>query len=200
MPCRIVADPYPPYRPVSSTRSVPAAITCGSCQAIAFPGISRILSTSPRVVMIARSPLSRSKPAAETIASCIRSTARRVTQSNFRPSVSARLLCTLQPRPKVLTTSLRKAAFLFCDSARKTRISGRQRAIGTPGNPAPEPRSNKWPIAGGSERAVIMHSRKCRRNIPSSSRMAVRFVRAFQRTRRSKNLPNWRAESSGRPC
>ena len=62
-----------------------------------------------------------------------------------------------------------------------TRISGRHSAIGTPGNPAPEPKSSSVPIPQGNHRAHAIDSTKCRRRIPSRSRIADRFMRAFQR-------------------
>ena len=49
---------------------------------------------------------------------------------------------TLVGKPSVRTTSRRNVAFLFCDSASVTVMSGRSSWMGSPGNPAPEPKSN----------------------------------------------------------
>ena len=69
------------------------------------------------------------------------------------------------------------------DWTKRMEISGRQSAMGIPGKPAPEPKSSSVAIPAGSARAQAIDSTKWRRRIPSSSRIAVRFMRAFQRRR-----------------
>ena len=72
-----------------------------------------------------------------------RSTARMVTTSKVEGgSVSARALYILTSvNVRARTTSRRNTAFFSLDSIRVRVISGAQSFIGSPGKPAPEPRS-----------------------------------------------------------
>jgi len=73
-----------------------------------------------------------------------RSTARRVTTSNFLSAerVSARAVCILMSvNVSARATSRRKVAFLWLDSISVRDMCGAQSLMGMPGNPAPEPRS-----------------------------------------------------------
>src|SRR5208283_2309898 len=53
--------------------------------------------------------------------------------------------------------------------------------MGMPGKPAPEPKSRRVETPAGRARAQAMDSTKWRERMPSSSRMEVRLMRAFQR-------------------
>ena len=117
-------------------------------------------ANSSSVVMRASQPPFPTSSDAVCTACGIRSTARSVMQSNRRVSDSARPEWTVAAMPRVRTASWRKAAFLPCDSARVTAISGRQRAMGIPGNPAPEPKSSNVAIPPGRARAQAMDSTK----------------------------------------
>ena len=119
-------------------------------------------SSSP-VVMSASQPPGVARRDAALTAWGMRSTARRVTQSNCSSSDSPRAEWTLAEIPRVRTASCRKAAFLPCDSARVTAISGRQRAMGIPGNPAPEPKSSSVAIPAGRARAQAIDTLRSRR-------------------------------------
>jgi hypothetical protein len=141
----------------------------------------------------ARRPGVRSNRAAANKAVSKRSTARRVTigaeeagKSWARP-VNTSMCVNLRAR----ITSRRKVAFLCLDSMRVTDNFEAQILMGSPGKPAPEPRSSKRapsesPGARGGERerfcAAKMDSPKCRVTICSGSRTAVRFSFRFQRS------------------
>src|SRR5579863_8824382 len=112
---------------------------------------------------------------------------------------------------KLRATSRRKAAFFWLDSSRVTSTAGAQIFMGRPGKPAPEPMSISralaelrsaltapWTslkagsagcadvvLAGKSWRAAKRDSPKWRVTISSGWRMAVRLMRAFQRSNRS---------------
>lgn len=136
-----------------------------------------------------------------------RSTARMVTTSKVEGgSVSARplyILTSVNVRARV--TSRRNTAFFWWDSIRVRTISGAQSFIGSPGKPAPEPKSATLVLlvrrsvagtkpfttegTGDTEetlgkrwRATNRDSPKWRGTISSGSRIAVRLMRAFQRT------------------
>ncbi len=145
------------------------------------PAANRIPSNSASVVIPTRYPPAETSDAAPRTASAIRSTARKVTQSNTAPSVSARCPCTFADIPSTRTASRRNAAFFPWDSHNVTTISGRHKAIGIPGKPAPDPKSSRELSPLGKAWAQAIHSTKCRVRIPVSSRIAVRFIRAFQR-------------------
>jgi hypothetical protein len=117
---------------------------------IAQPGW--IGAESSVVVRMASQPVGLEEAMAAGMAWAMLSTARRVMQSNVSFRVSARPLWTFVCRPRVRTASRRKAAFLFWDSARVTAISGRIRAMGIPGKPAPEPKSSRVVISFGAGR------------------------------------------------
>ena len=67
----------------------------------------------------------------------------------------------LDGNPQDAHRLLKKRPFLPCDSARATLRSGRQRAMGIPGKPAPEPKSSSVAIPSGRARAQAMDSTKC---------------------------------------
>lgn len=118
------------------------------------------LGNSASVVSSAKKPPERTRDSPSETALSIRSTARIVTQSNSSRSDSARPGKTLAFNPSTETASLRKAAFLLCDSASVTDISGRQIAIGTPGRPAPLPKSRRVRTPTGKAAAQAIDSRK----------------------------------------
>ena len=116
-------------------------------------------------------------------------------------------------------TSRRKVAFLWLDSISVTAISGAQSFMGMPGKPAPDPRSatviwslvvRRWSLAESTsksfnaENAEIAEegrgnrcwaakrlSPKWRVTISSSSWIAVRLMRAFQRWSISMYVDIW---------
>ncbi len=149
------------------------------------PGICKTALSATVVKVASRPPGLVSLEAAATACS-MRSTARRVTQSNCSSRFSALPASTRASSWRLRTTSRRKAAFLFCDSAKVTLISGRQIAIGTPGNPAPLPKSRTVAIPTGKAWAPAIDSTKWRLIIPPASRIAVRFILAFHRRIRSR--------------
>jgi len=153
----------------------------GSPQAKGSPAAVFSCSNSDSVVISASHFESATRGAAAATAFGILSTARSVTQSKLSSKFSARCAKTFAWIPSKRTASCKKAAFLPCDSASVTVISGRQSAIGIPGNPAPEPKSSREAIPLGRKRATSMDSTKCREMIPSSSRIAERFTFWFQR-------------------
>jgi len=173
-------------RPIRRIRCFDPGSVSGDSHAIPDNDVLN-LSTASSVVNGANQPPDASFPTAIRHASSILSTARRVTASNSRSSAS-----TLPAKTRafssesVRTASRRKAAFFNWDSARTTRISGRQRAIGTPGKPPPEPKSSSVQIPAGKFCAAKMLSPKCLWIIPSGVRMAVRFRRAFHFKSRSR--------------
>ena len=102
---------------------------------------------------------------------------------------SIRFAQTSVGRLRVRMTSRRNVAFFPWDSPRVTFSSGRRSWIGSPGKPAPEPKSSNV-VAGVRSGARWMPAKrlspKWRRTISSGSRMAVRLVRAFHLRRRSR--------------
>src|SRR5579863_5963803 len=95
-------------------------------------------------------------------------------------------------------TSRRKVAFLWLDSISVRAMWGAQSLIGTPGKPAPDPRSATFggfrgegtnehgerdiaPACGNRWRAAKRDSPKWRVTISSGSRIPVRLMREFQR-------------------
>jgi hypothetical protein len=158
--------------------------------------------SSGPVVMIMIHPESDTRCDAADVAASIRSTARKITQSKVAVRFSARSPCTVVLRAKLRTASLRKAAFLFWDSASVIEISGRHRAIGIPGNPGPEPKSSSVRTPAGTAAEQAIDSTKWRETISSGSRIAVRLVRAFQRNISERYLTNRssvKASSVGSP-
>jgi hypothetical protein len=176
-------------------------LTC-SCHVNPPPAPFCIERTSDPLVIIMIQPERDTRCDAVAIAVCIRSTARRTTQSKGVVRFSALSPWTLVFSSRVRTASLRNAAFLFWDSAKVTEISGRHSAIGIPGRPAPEPKSSSVRTSRGMATAHTIDSTKWRERMSSSSRIAVRLVRAFQRTISDKyasNRSSIEAESAGRP-
>ena len=123
----------------------------------------------------------RMRGSAACIASPILSTARSVTRSKMRWTSAnpPRALhgCERRVEPSSRTTSRRKAAFFFWDSASVTlKLRAEQSGSESPGSPAPEPKSSTVSTSAGILWAARRHSAKCSRTRTSGSRTAVRFI------------------------
>ncbi len=181
----------------------------GGCQ-LRLGKVEWALSSCEELIRRAMRPPGARRVAAVGRISVKRSTALKVTTSKRVGSVvvscSARAGNTLMfVNVRARMTSRRKVAFLWLDSISATAVSGAQSFMGMPGKPAPEPRSatrmrslvvRRWPLADSTSKpfnaeiaeggrgtrcwAANRLSPKWRVTISSSSRIAVRLMRAFQ--------------------
>src|ERR1022692_931862 len=177
--------------PTRSRRDLECGIGSGGSQE-KVGRVERAASSWEEAIRRARRPERVTRRAATGRTPTNRSTARRVTTSKVVGGrVSARTFCiftSVNVRARV--TSLRKAAFLWLDSMRVRARFEAQSLMGSPGKPAPEPRSarrtGESPVptrAVDGKRCVAAKrdSPKWRVTISSGLRMAVRLMRAFQR-------------------